>query len=371
MSQPEYDIFEDVLDINETLMHAFGSAKKNETTSSLCSRIDINDGYKNQVIDVCNEFVYLFKQLKQHYQTPSNTTPTKKYPEFINFWLQLNLLRRNIPDNYKSKLLEHLKANRKEFEAEIILKDKLIFIEQISFIGMRILYNLYKNYYGTLNEYEYNCTDFFKKFKKSYDKCLRRCYAEGDSKLCDVLQKFRNLYNKERFPRINNCNKNLCPLLPELTKYRPIKLTDSEDSNIGYQLYKELIELIWFQYNMPFQYDGEMKKYYMMSILQQFLQYCYENQKNEKLSLFMKEFIVQYYNNNKGEYDKIFSECKTNGNGKKHCQLYEACEKKFTNDLSTIKADTKKFITQQEEYINSLSALELWIFKAKSMFQDF
>ncbi|KMZ96030.1 hypothetical protein PVNG_06363 [Plasmodium vivax North Korean] len=194
---------------------------------------------------------------------------------------------------------------------------------------MRMFYNLYISYYGSLHKYEYenedededegegedeseySCTNFFKKFKVNYDKCLRRCYIE------------------------------------------------------------ELNELIWLQYNIPFQYEVETKKYYMMNILQQFFQYCDENRKNEKLSSFMEEFIEQYYNKKKGEYKDIFNECENNDEEKTHCQLYKECEKKFSNDLSTIKTNTDKYITQQKNYINSLSALELWIFKAKSMFQDF
>ncbi|CAI7723985.1 PIR protein [Plasmodium vivax] len=389
MSQPEYDIFEDVVDIYETVKYEVESKYKSDTISNFCSLIDINHGYKNHVIDVCKEFVYLFKQFIRHYGTDENKPSTKKYPKFINFWLQLNLLRRSIPDTYNSDLLGHLKENQKTFDEKDKLNSKLFFIDPLSFKGMSMLYNLYKNYYATLHEYEDKCINFINEFKVNYDNCLYRCYAQGDTKLCDVMQKFRKLYDDQKFPKATTCNES-SPLLPELSEYRSIHLSDSEDSNTGYKLvqastffnpfelpqlkgvnYKELNHLIWLQYNMPFQYDEEMKKKYMMNILQQFLQYCYDNKKNEKLSSFMKEFIIQYYNKSKEVYDDIFRECKTMSEEKTHCQLYKECKKKFSNDLSTIERNTEEYITQQKKYIESLSALELWIFKAQSMFQGF
>ncbi|CAI7720290.1 PIR protein [Plasmodium vivax] len=387
--EPDYDIFKD-LDVYETIIHEVYKEYSKEPTAKFCDNINLPNEYNNQVIVLCRKFVSFYKNLKKNCNSDNCSPVHKKYSSYLNFWISHQLELQSIPKNDKLVLYKNLKDNLQQYDEDRKLQVKLYNVNDNDFKSMNMLYKLYKNYNGSLSEYNNDCDKFFHLFKENYDKCLYRCYAEGDSKLCDVMNNFRKLYDNEKFPSLYNCKKDSFPLLPELSEYRPIKLTDSEDSNIGYQLvqtanffkkfelpqlkrenYKELNELIWLQYNMPFQLNEEMKKNNMMNILQQFLQYCYENKKNERLSSFMKELIDNYYNKIKGEYDNIFSDCKKNGKGKTHCQLYKECVNKFSKDLLTIEKDTNEYITQQVKYIESLSSLELWIYKAQSMFQDF
>ncbi|KMZ76915.1 hypothetical protein PVIIG_05801 [Plasmodium vivax India VII] len=360
--KPDYDIFEET-EVYETLIHTVEKDYINEATATFCDNIAFPDEYKNQVRVLCRKFVSFFNNLKSNSKFDSSSQAYQKYPQYLNFWIRLQLELQNISKNDMPLLYKHLNGNYEKFDEDRKLQDKLYIINDDDFTSMYMLYQLYKIYNGSLSDYNIECNEFYQLFKENYDKCLYKCYAKGDSKLCDVMKNFKKLYDKEKFPRLNNCKKKLCPLLPELSEYKIIYRSHSENDNIGYQLVQtadnyiryelpkltgennnELKELIWLQYNMPFHYNEEMMKTYMMSVLYQFIVYCNENKKNLKLSLFMKEFIGEYYKKNKTEYQKIFSECKNDPNTQKYCQLHKKCNDEFEQDLSIIKDDSSKYI---------------------------
>ncbi|KMZ91136.1 hypothetical protein PVMG_00010 [Plasmodium vivax Mauritania I] len=108
----------------------------------------------------------------------------------------------------------------------------------------------------------------------------------------------------------------------------------------------------------------------MIRILQHFIQHCNDNKNNMKLLSFMKEFINIFYEKKKSKYLEIFRECKNVRNSKIYCHLYTTCKGKFEKDLNLIEKNSDSYVKEQEEYINNLSEIDLWIIKAKAMFQD-
>ncbi|VUZ99535.1 PIR protein [Plasmodium vivax] len=385
--EPDYDIFEDINDY-ETIILQADDKNSNEQTENFCDSKNFPYIYNNQVMVLCKKFVSFFNNLISNYEIYSSSLDNKKYPEYLNFWIRHELVLQSIPQNDKLVLYKHLQDNYQKIDKDSKLQKKLYNINANDFKSMNMLYKLYKNYNGSLSDNNIDCNEFFERFKDSYDKCLYRCYAEGDSKLCAVMKKFRNLYDDKKFPRAQTCNKS-SPKLPKLSEYCTMKPTLSEDYNIGYQLvqtadtfiryelpklteanHNELKDLIWLQYNMPFHYDVEKKKTYMMNVLYQFILYCNENKKNLKLSLFMKEFITKYYKTNEAEYKEIFTECEVKDNKKKYGQLYKTCKEKFGKDILLIKDNANSYVQQQENYIKELPTLDLLILKAKALFQD-
>nr|CAB96694.1 vir5 [Plasmodium vivax] len=388
--EKDYDIFKD-LDDYETIIHQVNREYSDEPQANFCDSITFTNEYKNQVSVLCRKYVSFFKKIKHNNRSYSNPQDHKKYPEYLNFWIRHQLELQSISKYDRSVLYIHLKNNYPQFDKERELENKIYCINEKDYKSMNILYDLYKNYYGSLHEYKTECNYFFQSFKENYDKCLYRCYFGHDSKLCDVMKIFRELYDKQKFPNIQNqCHITSYTSLPELSDYSSEKTTDSEDFNIGYKLvktstfskpfglpqikgvnYKELNELIRLQYNMPYYYDDEMKKNFMMKILYQFIKYCRENKKNEKLSSFMKEFIEKYYKKNENEYNDIFADCKIGCKSKIYGQLYKSCKENYGDDLLLIEKNVNSYLEDQKTYIESLSALEVWIFKAQSLFQDF
>ncbi|KMZ77346.1 hypothetical protein PVIIG_06106 [Plasmodium vivax India VII] len=233
--EPDYDIFKD-LDVYETIIHEVYKEYSKEPTAKFCDNINLPNEYNNQVIVLCRKFVSFYKNLKKNCNSDNCSPVHKKYSSYLNFWISHQLELQSIPKNDKLVLYKNLKDNLQQYDEDRKLQVKLYNVNDNDFKSMNMLYKLYKNYNGSLSEYNNDCDKFFHLFKENYDKCLYRCYAEGDSKLCDVMNNFRKLYDNEKFPSLYNCKKDSFPLLPELSEYRPIKLTDSEDSNIGYQL---------------------------------------------------------------------------------------------------------------------------------------
>ncbi|KMZ77299.1 hypothetical protein PVIIG_05658 [Plasmodium vivax India VII] len=379
--EPDYDIFND-LDDYLTIVLEVNKYEQN-TTSQFCNSISLNYSHNNQIIELCRKFVSFFNNLKSNYKSDSSPEDNKKYSEYLNFWVRHQLELQSISKTDKLVLYKHLQDNYQQLDEDSKLKNKLYNINDNDFKSMNMLYELYKNYNGPLSDYNDDCNNFLKKFKVNYDKCLYRCYAEGDSKLCAVMKKFRDLYDEKKFPRAQTCNAS-SQKLPKLSEYCTIEPTVSEDYNIGYQLVQtadtsiryelpkltEANDLIWLQYNMSFHYDEEKKKTYMMKVLYQFIFYCNENKKNLKLSLFMKEFIRKYYTTNEAEYKEIFTECEGKDNKEIYGQWYKNCKEKFGKDILLIRDNANSYVQQQENYIKELPTLDLLILKAKALFQD-
>ncbi|CAG9485655.1 unnamed protein product [Plasmodium vivax] len=386
-AKQDYDIFYD-LSAYEVYKISAESNYDSEQNAYFCNSIDFGLHQNAQIIKICKVFVKFFKLLHYYNIELGNGHISAKYPEFLNYWLKHQLIENNINEKHHKELYDYLKDNRKTFDPYDKLKDKIFDIQKY-FKNINILHLLYKNYNDIKENGSNDCHSSLVKCKEYYNKALEKCFQGGDYKLCEGLKAFNKFYEANKNKILTNCPK---IEIPKLTEFILLGTGSgkSENQNIGYNLvknnfhnfynghrtiehinYPDLTKLLSYKYNILFEHVAKENKNNMMNILHQFLQYCDENRKNEKLSSFMNEFIVEYYDKKKGEYDKIFEECKPNGKGKTYCQLYESCKKKFSNDFSIIETETEKLITQQEEYIKSLTPLQRWIFKAQSMFQDF
>ncbi|CAG9485607.1 unnamed protein product [Plasmodium vivax] len=383
----DYDIFYDLSAYEDYKISAEGNYDS-EKKSLFCNSIDIDLHQKAQIIRICRLFVKFFMILHDSNKGYGSGHISNKYPEFLNYWLNHHLIENSTNEKYHNKLYDCLNSYRSTFDPNNKLKDKIFDIQKY-FKNINILYTLYKNYNDIKEKRSNDCHSFLVNCKEYYNKALEKCFQGGDYKLCERLKAFNKFYGNNKRQILTNCPDIKFPTLTEFILLGSGS-GKSENQNIGYNLvknnfhnfynglrtiehrnYPDLSKLLSYKYNILFEHDAEENKNNMMNILKQFFQYCDENRKNEKLSYFMEEFIEQYYNKKKEEYNNIFSDCKANDKKKKYCNLYKECEKNFNNKESTIVWNTHEYIKQQKEYIESLTPLQLWIFKAQSMFQDF
>ncbi|KMZ83331.1 hypothetical protein PVBG_05727 [Plasmodium vivax Brazil I] len=190
--------------------------------------------------------------------------------------------------------------------------------------------------YSAADRKNTKCDVFLEDFKKLYNEGLKKCYMDGDINLSKELEQFKNLYMKN----------------------------DLHNHN-------DLKDLISVHYNLLLVYKEEEQNCLMIRILRQFFQNCNDYKYNRKLSLFMKEFIDEYYNMNKSKYQKIHQECKSNPNLNPYCELYNKWSVEYKNNYSLIEKNSDRCIEQQKKYIEKLSQLDLFILKAKGVFKDF
>ncbi|KNA02223.1 hypothetical protein PVNG_04454 [Plasmodium vivax North Korean] len=358
-----------------------------ESNTDFCNQLGINSYF--QFTTICKKFVTLFKAFKAQCSPSETNWINKKYPEFMNFWLNNQLYTSGYNEANNSEFYNKLEPNLNQFGAEDALKDKMYVIKKKNLNNMSLLYEVYKIFYTSSDKPYKKCDNFLGKFKTDYNTALNKCYYDGDIKLCEGIQKFYDLYKQKVSKIVPGCENVKFPKLPELTLFESGDNTILKTSKIGPYLrmtkqieilgklaqlksenYEDLKYLVSLYYNMLFEPNETERKYVMINVLYQFIQYCNENKKNLKLSLFMEEFLGEYYQKNVTEYQQIFRECNTDSNTNTYCQLHKECNDKFGKDLSLIKEDSSKYISQQKDFIKNLSALDKWIINAKALFQD-
>ncbi|KMZ96112.1 hypothetical protein PVNG_05880 [Plasmodium vivax North Korean] len=352
-----------------------GTYKKTDN-ATFCNNIKCQTKNEAQIIDICKMFVSLYNNTMTECDNNLSKPECKKYPEFMNFWLNYKLKETGYSETEQSQFYKEITDNYDKFKKEDILKNNLYVIVEKYFNNMNTLYKLYKMLYSPSKAKYKNCDDFMEEFKKIYNGGLKKCYHHGDVKLGKGLEIFKNIYTTD--------NLNKVPLLDTedddilRTSYIARKLLQNKYEysmdflhEIKDNYYKDLKDLISVHYNLLFEYKEEEKNCLMIRILHQFFQYCNDYKYNRRLSLFMKEFIDEYYNEKQTEYKKIFTECKGPKNGKKYCTLFKQCENTFNKDLKIFENKASDYITEQENYIISLTGFDILLFEAKAMFQDF
>ncbi|SCA59982.1 VIR protein [Plasmodium vivax] len=387
----DYDIFND-FDILETLIGQMDLKYAETNTASFCENIKCQSHNENEIKVFCKMFAALFIASKEQCNIENKELKEKNYLEFMNYFMNHKLNESGYTKTEKENFYREVTSKYSEFNNDSELKKKMFVINEKYLISLHILYKLYENYDKLCQKKVDFYNNIVKEMKSQYNYGLEKCFYDGEIKFCEALEKFRNDYEKDKKSNSVFCkvNDNKYPKLPEITLISKSSLRSLSIAIIGNELFKRsynptlnkysietpekyynLKDLIFVQYNLRMEKDEEDKKLAMMRILHQFIQYCNENKANMKLASFIKEFIEEYYDKKKTEYQAIFNECKKPDNEKKYCTLYKECDNSFKKDLKIIEEKTHEYITEQENYFNSLTELDFLLWEAKAMFQDF
>ncbi|CAI7719045.1 hypothetical protein PVPAM_060005400 [Plasmodium vivax] len=369
-----YDIFND-FETLETIRTQMENDYENADNSTFCDEINCQTNKLEQIKMICKMFVSLYNNTKTQCRSSKSNQDCSKYPEFMNFWLNYELNRAGYSDIEQRQFYNEMTLNNNKFQNDNMLQVKLSVIMEKYFNNMNILYQLYKMIYSS-SELKYTkCDDFMQDFKKIYNEGLKKCYLHGDYNLGKGLESFKKIYEKINLDKVPICKEQNVPTLPKLS------VVDNTDNILRTfyiarkllqnKYYKDLKDLISVHYNLLFEYKEEEQNCLMIRILHQFFQYCNDYKYNRKLSSFMEEFIKEYYDKKKDQYQTISKECKGPENGKKYCMLFKQCENTFNKDLKIFQSNATDYITEQEKYISSLSGFDILLFEAKAMFQDF
>ncbi|KMZ88698.1 hypothetical protein PVBG_05554 [Plasmodium vivax Brazil I] len=386
--EPDCAVFED-FNIFETIEIYIKENYESNVKAAFCESLDYesNTNPDLQLVNTCKRFVTLFDGLIGHCTHNVDELNKKKYPEYMNFWLNYQLFSSAYNKKQKLKFHNELASKYSNFKAESILNNKMFVMDDKYFRNMSIVYKLYKMLYIETERKNTKCDEFLEDFKKLYNEGIKKCYIDGDINLSKELEKFKDLYMKNDLNNVNFCIRENIPILPELSLLESSDKTKLRISNIASELlqsnspnlvdklpkiyYNDLKDLISVHYNLLFEYKKEEQNCLMIRILHQFFQYCNENKDNQKLASFMKEFIDEYYKKHKEEYKKIFEECKGEGKSNKYCDLFNTWKRKFKTDLSLIQNKPDSYLDYMKKYINGNTADTSSIANTLSMFLDF
>ncbi|KMZ96077.1 hypothetical protein PVNG_06374 [Plasmodium vivax North Korean] len=345
---------------------------KTTDKASFCYNINFQTNNEKQIKDFCKMLVALFNASMGQCGNAKNVLKEKIYLEFMNYFINYKLHEAAYTKTGKENFYKEVTSKYSEFKNDEELKNRMFVINEKCLISLHILYKLYENY-DKLNKNEVNLyNNFLKEMKSKYNYGLEICFYDGDIKFCEALQNFRNYYENNKISKSRFCigKDEQCPNLPEINltsksnnkklriaiignelfrrSYNP---TLNEYSLDNPEEYYNLKDLIFVHYNLRMEKDEEGKKCAMMKILYQFFQYCNNHKYNRKLASFIEEFIVEYYNKNKTQYETIFNECKSDNDRKEYCMLYKKCDNSFKEDLKIFKENASNYITEQEKYL--------------------
>ncbi|SBS90676.1 PIR Superfamily Protein [Plasmodium ovale curtisi] len=326
--KPDYEIFKD---LNKNILkEKLIDRNSNGHNDFFCNQIYLHSDYSTDAVNLCKEFVHFFTILNSEYSETITNGTRSKYPEFLNYWLNHQFQARNI-STLKSDFCDILKTNYHIYGAKNTSNDKINIINDPYFTRINLLYELYKTYYELSSGNNPSCSKFLHDCKTHYTVAWKKCFSEDDPQFCDALKTFKQLYEVNKNSFFPLCQIEGINSLPQLVSPQQTKAGDGKSKKI------------------------EEKRSGMLDILRQFFHYCNENKGIPKLSSFYKEFIAEYYKNNKEEYGKIYEFCSTLlKNTESYCKIYQHICTHYINHLSTIKN------IKQEEIDEGTEALQ-WL----------
>ncbi|SBT55435.1 PIR Superfamily Protein [Plasmodium ovale wallikeri] len=367
--KPDYDIFADLekYELKESKIYEHYTGVGHH----FCYNILISFSNSMDAVKLCNEFVYFYTLLNSEYGNTAANDTIHKYPEFLNYWLNRQFRARSISVTPKSEFYQHLINNYKNFEAENKLNNKIYDIDEFYFNKLNSLYEFYKIIHELKGNNNSNCNKFFEQFQKNYTPAWKKCFSGVDVDFCNALERFRKIYEQNKNSILPVCNTEESLRLPQLLPPPSYQSSGGEAQKIGNSLihgiqnvtisglpkinaseYSQLHELISQRYNFLLVYNEDEKRSNMLTILQEFFQYCSRNRENSNLLSFYKEFLREYYIKNKDEYDKIYSECYTSSESiKSYCSIYQSFSEQLKKSILSIKKIEKKDLEDEAKIL--------------------
>ncbi|KMZ83383.1 hypothetical protein PVBG_05930 [Plasmodium vivax Brazil I] len=346
---------------------------KHEKNIDVNSRISINNfcdsvkdisGINLAAINICKEFVDLFTLLFGQYAAQSNTPISKQYPSFLNYWLKHKLNAAPVSAEHRKFFYEKIEQNYKNFNAEQILNDNINDFNDKYYYKMHSLYELYEQFFKLKENSSKNCLNFLTNIKEKYKKAWNKCFEEPDTTFCNALNRFISLHESHKTLLSGRCAETQLTPIPEfllksstkdmypknITKGNQLIQKSSYYSTFGLtslngEKYTNLKDLVALHYHTVLYYNKKDKYDTMMKILNEFLQYYIDNNKNNDVLPFITEFFEDYYNTKKTEYEHIYTECSTMDDPTKdYCNLYKKCKEQLNTDLSLKEVELQKTI---------------------------
>ncbi|SBS98811.1 PIR Superfamily Protein [Plasmodium ovale curtisi] len=371
---PDYGFFEhykDFMDIESEI----GENEHNQSIL-LCSNKISGSSRSSEIMPICKKFVNFFTKLDSKYSQSANTHTSKKYPEFLNCWLNHQLRDKNITAASTFNLYKHIQDNLNYIKASDKLKNKIYEINSTDFDKTNILYELYKILYNFDKLYSNNCSEFLTKLKQYYNKGWKKCYEKRDDKFHTALDLFRKTYEKRLSSISNSCKDKGLLVLPELVSSELSQMTSTSAGKIGLNLtlnkerqfvnelpritdeYPNLKELLSQQYNLLYEHDRNAHKDRIMKILREFIDYCTKNYGNENLEPFLKEFFSEFYSQKVSHYEDIYLECSRNMKSNHYCTEYQECRKLLGFNLFSLKGNIEDYILSKSKLFKGKNTLK-------------
>ncbi|GAB65937.1 VIR-like CYIR protein [Plasmodium cynomolgi strain B] len=230
-----YNIFYDLRTYNDHEKKVDNGGYPNEIVS-LCEKIQNGEqGWNEEIKKICEKLMKYFLYWSKHKTDNNNNKSICNYIEYLNYWLNGELRRNIISESDRHRTYEHFNKVIAEESNLCDLKDKFYNIKDEYYENMKIMHELYENFYkiksigdnGTdekneCSNYVNNCVNKFRQFK---DKCYvqENKDEEGYKKLCNALREFNGIYKINRYYQKSCKNVKLLDLpdiLEELDDYK-------------------------------------------------------------------------------------------------------------------------------------------------------
>ncbi|EDL42299.1 hypothetical protein, conserved [Plasmodium vivax] len=313
--EPEYKIFYDLKTYNDSEKEA-DKVNDPDKIISACEKIQSTEGWNEEIKKVCEKLMkyFLFWYKDKTDNTDINNIQIGNYIEYFNYLLNGKLGAITISESDRPKAYEHFKNIIADETKLNNLKVKIYDIKKEYYEKMKIMYELYENFYkiksiGDNGADEHNkCSDYVNNCVGEYSKFKDICYVQEDKdqveykKLCSALRDFYDLYKINRYYQ-KSCKGVKLPKLPEFKK--PKDATEEK----RFEKFTKCSEKT-FNYAVD-----DIEKRYEKDILKKLNEYkFYENFNNKNYS---------------SEDNEYCSEIKPSID--KECKIYTLCAKIETN----------------------------------------
>ncbi|SBT02620.1 PIR Superfamily Protein [Plasmodium ovale curtisi] len=186
----------------------FEIKKLDPERESVCAMFssDANLSESSSAKEICKEFMYMYNYLNNiNKSVKKDNTLTEEDCHFMNYWLNVNLKKKNIDTSICANIFyEKLKSKSESvFSSPTKLEDHLHVIDPSNLENMEILYELYDTKQKIINDmYDEDITDSKMELCKEYTKKCYDKYIEGMKNClngCDdfynALKDFKISYN--------------------------------------------------------------------------------------------------------------------------------------------------------------------------------
>ncbi|SBS93505.1 PIR Superfamily Protein [Plasmodium ovale curtisi] len=187
----------------------------------------------NKLKEVCAKFKYLYFLL--FYENSSETSMDSLRAEYLNFWLNYQLISNKIPLTAANDFNSKIKNIDSLFDKKNKLSGKIYKINEDNFKYMKLLYDLYGNYKNIMYimdgfKKDKTCSDYADEYIKLYGNIIHNCPPQSNNSFCSTLevikQKYEHIKDRRKFF--------ICKIteLPALPSYRDNSIEErtSEDA---------------------------------------------------------------------------------------------------------------------------------------------
>ncbi|KMZ77115.1 hypothetical protein PVIIG_05618 [Plasmodium vivax India VII] len=189
---------------------------------SLGNKFEVN---KDKIEKICKQFL----QLCSYYDVwkTIKSFSHKHFCGIMNYWLNSDLKEINDKNKLKSDFYPSIMEESKKKLGKLDCIFNLYKIDDKEFYNLKILYDLYDNFYKRIHTEnsvtsdvtcENGCT-YKDKCANIYNDNIERCSSNTPSKFCEALKQFKLKYEED----------NICDNCPKITPMKPYPIEEAEE----------------------------------------------------------------------------------------------------------------------------------------------